>query len=226
MRISTQVALALMVTIGGTAPSASSSPPAGQDGSGLARQAGRFALTEVNPEADLSRYCKLRPSSVNLKFRSRSRQSHRARAGTLIRERTTERAVMDSEDLEKLGQVIDDALVSELGLSDTFELVDETDRDTLLLRSAVVDIVSKKPSRAARKKGIDAPLLVEGTLVFELVDAETGVIAARLGERRTIEQVDVDAADPATPWEAVGEWARHAGADLRMELERFCNGPG
>lgn len=224
MRMATHALLALMVSVGGAATPASSSPPAESDDGGLTRQAGRFATTLVNPDVDFSRYSKLRPSRVYLRFRDRTGQADGPRTGRIIRDRTRERTVVDSEDLAMYERVIGDAFVSELERCDAFELVDEADRDTLLLRAAVVDIVSKEPSRAERKKGVDVPVLVEGTLVFELVDAETGVIQVRMGERRAIDQVEVR--DPAAPWEAVGEWAQQAAADLRMELERVGNGPG
>lgn len=224
MRMATHSALALLVSIGSVVSPAGSSPSAKPDDGGLIRKAGRFELTLINPEADFSRYGKLCPGKVYLKLRDRSGQADSSGTGSLIPKRTKERAVVDSEDLAELEQVISDALVGELRRSNAFELVDETGPNTLLLRSAVVDIVSKEPSRAARKAGATAPLLVEGTVVFELVDAETGVTQARMGERRVIEQTEGKTANAATPWEYVHEWAQQAGADLRMELERIGSG--
>ena len=64
-------------------------------------------------------------------------------------------------------------------------------------------------------------------IFFELIDAETGVIQARVGERRNIQNpqrvmntVNTAPANAATVWSEVEQWARGMAQALRKELEK------
>ncbi len=66
----------------------------------------------------------------------------------------------------------------------------------------------------------------EGTIVFELIDAQNGLMQARVGERRNIQPPQQHSHDvfsrPAnfnTVWVDVEQWARAVASDLRRELE-------
>ena len=65
-------------------------------------------------------------------------------------------------------------------------------------------------------------LVGEGTFVFDLIDAETGVYVARINERRKIRRAKGSSgpADAAMLWKDVRSWARQAASDLYDELER------
>ena len=68
---------------------------------------------------------------------------------------------------------------------------------------------------------IDLSSVGEATFVFELIDAETGVIQARTGERTRIQAPETTytvsraPANSATVWSDVERWARDIARDLR-----------
>ena len=71
----------------------------------------------------------------------------------------------------------------------------------------------------------------EATLFIDLIDAETGVIQARVGERRKIQPPGSGRIDEfsmptnsVTVWSDVGRWARSAASKLRRELEKAQKG--
>ena len=70
---------------------------------------------------------------------------------------------------------------------------------------------------APSSSGRSQPLLSRGTVQFDLIDSETGVILARFGERGKIPRTD----EPDGPWADVGEWARLVTADLLQELKNL-----
>jgi hypothetical protein len=77
--------------------------------------------------------------------------------------------------------------------------------------------------RKPRKGDPPVQLVADGTLVFDLVDAETGELQLRFSERRRIVHVNDGEAAKGRPdvWRDVEEWARRAAADLRDELQRI-----
>jgi hypothetical protein len=82
----------------------------------------------------------------------------------------------------------------------------------------VVDLVSNiRRTGRAMKEG---KLLAEGTIVFEVVDAETGIVQARMGGRR--EAVSSGSASEASdlpqPWGEIELWVEKAVTDMLVEL--------
>ena len=65
-------------------------------------------------------------------------------------------------------------------------------------------------------------MLTQGTIVFDLIDGETGVIQMRIGERRKCrrDKASRSSADATGTWPNVGHWAELAAADLSRELRR------
>ncbi len=78
-------------------------------------------------------------------------------------------------------------MVKELGRSKQFEIVDTVGPGTLLIRAAMLDIVSNVPPNVGRLANVHLSSMGEATFVFELIDAETGVIQARTADRRYIQ---------------------------------------
>ena len=188
----------------------------------LTRQEGVFALSLIHPDADLRAYTKLNAADLNLKFRGKVHDDFRESTGTMIRKKKKDRTVVEGEDLTRLEQVILDACVAELGRSSGLQVVKSPDPQTLILRIAVVDIVTEMAPRALRRAGYNLPLIREGTIVFDLIDAETRVIQARVGERRLIQQTgeDEESPDADALMGEIREWAARATADLCLEIER------
>jgi len=186
----------------------------------LAEQKGRFEVTLIRPDTDLGTYTRLYPHEVRLRPQ---RQSGAAPAapGSLIGKRADSRPDFSRDDVAQLEGFLRDALVRELGRSESIQLVEESGPATLILRTAVVDVASRKAPRSARRSGHGERLLTAGTLFFDLIDSRSGVLLARIGERRKIKRVDQPEQSYGTtgPWPEVGPWAEQAARDLLQELE-------
>jgi hypothetical protein len=89
-----------------------------------------------------------------------------------------------------------------------------------------LDIVSKVPPEYAGMNEVYLASSGEATLIIDLIDAETGVIQARVAERRAIQPPGgrIDAfsqpSNSVTVWSDVSRWARSSAARLRSELEK------
>ena len=192
----------------------------------LTKQEGLFEMTMIHTDADFSRYNKLFPRTVELEFRDQGRKESESVTGSMVGRRGSRKARPNRKDVAKFEQILNDAFADELGRSGAFQMVHEAGPDTLILRTTVMDIIAKFPSKSSRRADSEVQLLISGSIVFDLIDAETGVIQARIGERRRILQVEDSAenSDPAELWADVGEWAQRAAADLCLELERVWSG--
>ncbi len=200
-----------------------SSGPEGLDE--LTKQKGTFKTTLIRPDTDFSKYGKVYPKRVLLQFRGPRPAQDQATAGSLVRKRSRGTAIPDGEDLATFRQIITDVFVSELGSSEFFELVEEVGPETVFVRVTVMDIVTdiaSKSSKTDKKRNLFS---AQGTIFFDLIDAETGVIQARFGERRRSRKGDNSAAPPnAGPqWVNIWTWVEQATMDFHQELERVLN---
>jgi len=116
-------------------------------------------------------------------------------------------------------------VVKELARSKQFTVTDKVGPDTLLVRGAVLDIVSNVPPNLSGG-GIHLSSVGQATMVFELIDAETGVVQARSAERRAIappvrmNQVNTAPVNEASVWNDVEQWARGEAQILRKALDK------
>ncbi len=186
---------------------------------------GAFRATWVLPDADITHYTKIYPWKAKYEFREGGE--------TKAAETTTERLrggggpyTIREESKEKFEKTVNMALINELGRSKIFEIVDEVGPNTLLVRASVLDIISNVPPNFAGDE-IYLSSVGEATFIFELIDAETGVVQATGGERRTIQGpsartagVNTIPANSATVWAEVDKWATEMARDLRKALEK------
>lgn len=187
----------------------------------LAKQKGVFKTTLVRPDADFSRYTKLNARKVMLVVRDPGPQSTQKETGSLIGSRTRVAVMPQYEDLAKLKEIINETIVSELNCNAELEMVHASDAETLVLRAAVTDVVFDETSKIKTADGEPAPVLSQGTIVFDLIDGETGVIQARMGERRKCRvPKDTSPDDENGSWSSAAGWAQLAASDLCQELKR------
>jgi len=188
----------------------------------LTKQKGVFKTTLINPDADFSSYSKLCPMSVLLQFRGPGPEQDESTTGSMVRKRSKSSAIPEGEDLTSFRQVISDAFTNELGNCGLFELVENGGPDTLFVRAAVTDIVTDIVSKSAKGGDNPKPFTVQGDISFDLIDAQTGVLLARVGENRKSRKAgdSVTLPDAGAEWVNIWSWAEQAAADLRQELER------
>jgi len=196
-----------------------SSGPEGLDD--LTKQKGLFKTTLINPDAEFSSYSKLCPKRVLLQFRGPGPAQDEATTGSMVRKRSRGAEIPEGEDLATFRQIITDAFVSELGSCELIELVEEGGPETLFVRATVTDIVTDIASKSGKADKTPKPFSVQGDITFDLIDAETGVLLARLGERRKSGKVgdSVVPPDVGAEWLNISSWAEQAAADLHQELE-------
>ena len=221
-------------TLAASAPVARAAPPAGQEkrpverivgGDALVEDKGRFKATWVHPDESLHRFNKVYLWNVAFQFRDVGRGHGRAQTESANRVSTPRKPYPVTQDTrEKFELVVFDAYVEELQRSKQFETVDEVGPGTLVVRGAVMDIVSFVPPQTVRGDTYLATI-GEGNVVFELIDPETGLMQARVGDRRDIQPPNRSQDTFSTPanfnalWPDIGQWARAVASDLRRELE-------
>jgi hypothetical protein len=115
--------------------------------------------------------------------------------------------------------------VNELAHSGSLQLVHEEGADTLVLRASFTDVVIDIGSNSDLGVDNPKPVSAQGVVFFDLIDAETGVIQARIGERvKCAKKTGGEPGSDTDPrWTNVSSCAEHAAADLRAELERVRN---
>ncbi len=136
----------------------------------------------ARPGADISQYSKIMLQGVGIEYRpggesgrlsySRSRADH-----------------FDITDAQKkrLESIVRDAFLAELGESKHFTIVDEPGPDVLLVRGALLDVVSYVPPEPIGRGEIFLSSVGEATLVLELRDSISEAIIARAVDRRAAE---------------------------------------
>lgn len=212
--------LALSVGFGFARNSNSGFGPDGHDE--LEKQKGQFKTTLVHPDADFAGYSKICPKRVLLQFRGSGPARDESTMGSMVRKKNSGPAIPEGEDVETLRQVVSAAFASEMGSCEVFELVEEAGTETLFIRVMIADIVTDIASKSGKS---EKPFSAQGTIIFDLIDAETGIIQARFSEHSKSKK----AKDPMMPpeagaqWVNIWTWAEQAAADLHQELERMVN---
>lgn len=191
----------------------------------LVPEKGVFAGTWVRPDADISQYNKLYMWTSVFQFREGGDTS----TGTTMQMMRGDQSgpyEVTEDSQEKFKEIVSEAIVKELGRGKLFEVTDTVGPDTLLVRAGVLDITSYVPPNL-RQDRVHLASVGEGTIFFELIDSETGVIQARAAERRFIQpqgrmnqQVNQAPANAATVWADVERWARDEARTLRKALEK------
>ena len=183
----------------------------------LTKGKGRFKTTLIHPDADFSRYTKLNPRKVMLVVESPALQIGEPATGSLIGKTNRSIELPPPEELDEFREIVNQAIIDELAAGADRQLVKEYGPDTLVLRVTIIDIVFS----TAKSGGERVPAMSKGTIVFDLIDGESGVIQARFGEQRKCpkEASPGSAVNPGEPWPNLDLWAELAAADLCRELD-------
>ena len=195
------------------------------DASGLQaieRDGGRFEVTLVRPDVDLSVYGEVQPSEIELEYRKDERGATRSATGNILGSKSNSVPRPSRREAARFKEVLGEAVASELAEEPILPTENPSEDRALLVNCTYTDMVFTAP-RKPRKGDPPLQLVADGTIVFDLVDAETGEIQARLSERRRIVHINGDDDHKGKPnvWQDVQNWARQAAADLRDELQRL-----
>jgi hypothetical protein len=213
-------------------PAVQGRPPVARitGGDALVEEKGRFKETWVHPDESLRRYDKVFLWNVAFQFRDVGKRKTVGTSSSILSTTGDEAYPVPREQKKRFMQVVVDAFGEELKRSDKFQVVDEVGPGTLVVRGAVMDILSWVPPTTARADVYLAEV-GEGVVVFELIDPGTGLMQARVGERSNIRppsHSDSVFSRPATfntVWPDVDRWARAVASELRLELETRLKKP-
>ncbi len=183
-----------------------------------------FRETWVNPETDWTRF-----DSVYLwtaEFQYREVGPARRSRSTMMNSRQREFGILDS-DQELFEEIVSEAFLEEIQKAKKFDVieVDDISDSTIIMRGAVLDIVSFVPPPYGGMSDVYLASIGEATLVLELIDAKTGEVAAVVAERRAFKsgtgQIDSFSmpTNNVTVIADVRRWARRAAVTLRKALD-------
>jgi len=179
-----------------------------------------FQETWVNPDIDWARYETLYLWKGEFQYRDVG-PAQRSRS-TMMSTRQREFGISE-EDREAFEAVVRETFVKEIQKVKNLALTDDPDPNTLIMRGALLDIVSRVPPDTVGRSQVYLASVGDATLVLELIDAGTGEVAAVVSERRTIGRGRVDSftlpANRATITAEVRRWARSAATTLRKALD-------
>ncbi len=203
-----------------------SAPPALQTGpeaertfDGLVRvDNSRFRDAWADPEVDFSQYNKVISGGATFQFRAVSKTAGRT---SLSRGSRGEYWISDAN-RQKLVDTVSGIFKEELSKAQGWEVAEEVGPDVLLLRGALLDIVSfVPPEMIGGRSEIYLSSVGEATLVVEGIDSMSGEAVFRAVDRRTIRPAgnEMIRATTATTWSEVRRWARHHATILREGLE-------
>ena len=186
----------------------------------------KFRETYVNTGVDFSRYDKLYLGDAYFDYRDVGpAQRPRAAYGSYSSRTVFGISEIDRKEFEK---IVEEAFTKEIVKGKNFTVTDTVDDKTIIMRGAVVDIISKVPPEYAGRSEIYLASVGEATLVLEFFDGKTGEVLARVAERGVIGRGRLDEfsvpANRATVTADVRRWASSAARKLRSELDAALGG--
>ena len=191
----------------------------------------KFKDAWVHPDADFTRYNQLMfASTADFEFRDVGpAQKTRTSAS---RSNSKNQYGIREEDREKFKQSVSEAFRKEMERSKKFAIVDAAGPSTILIKAAVLDIISNVPPENMGRGEVYLATTGEATLVLELLDSETGAVLAYVEDRRKIQPAGSNGtldsfsmpSNSVTVWSDVKRWARSGASRLRSALEKAQKG--
>lgn len=180
-----------------------------------------FRETWVASDADFSKYSKLYLWEAEFQFRDVG-PARRTRS-SMMNTRQREFGISEA-DRKEFERIVSDAFVKEIQKAKNFELVDEVGPNTLIMRGAVLDIISQVPPETVGRSEIYLRSIGEATLVLELIDAQDGAVLAVVAERRSLSRPGgMDMAtmptNNVTIIADIKRWSRSSASKLRKALD-------
>ena len=191
--------------------------PAGLDE--LAKQKGIFKTTLINPEADFPRYTEYQMRQIMVVVKNPGAQALDNSTGRLLGGRERESVIPEYDEVVEFKRIVGEVIAAKLAQSTALEPAVDTGPNTLVLQPIITDAVFTSSSKNKSEDGRELPTLSQGTIVFDLIDGDTGSIVARLAERvRCKPPKGTESTSGA--WPNLAYWAECAAADLARELKR------
>ena len=219
--------LALFAVGSASAPSIPEGPDRELSFDGLVRvKHSQFTRAWVDPDIDLSRYTKIMGGGAQFQFRA-VRKPPSTEAGRMSSRSGEKGFPISDANRTKLIDIVNETFEQELAKSTRYTMVEEKGDDVLMIRGAMLDIVSFVPPQQVGRTEVFLSSVGEITLVLELVDSVSGEVLARAAERRNLEtQGGTMRSTPVTNWSQVRRLARTWANRLRKGIDEFPINPG
>lgn len=199
------------------APTLQTGPGAETTFDGLVRvDNSRFEAAWADPDIDFSQYTKVMPGGAEFEFRAVSKTS-----SMMARRGSGNEFWISDANKQKLIDTVSEVFNEEIGKASGWEVVDAPGPDVLMLRGAVLDVVSNVPPEMIGRSEIYLTSVGEATLVIEGVDSMSGEVLFRATEHSVVERPGgtMMYANTVTTWAEVRRWARRYATWLREGLE-------
>ncbi len=175
-----------------------------------------FQRAWIDPDIDLSVYNQILPGGAEFEFRA-----VRGSAGTSMRASSRTEFPISEENQQRLIDTVGEIFREELSKSQYFTITDERGPDVLIVKGALLDIVSRVPPQRAGRSDVFLSSIGEATLVLELRDSISGETLYRAADRRAAEPAGSRGvrANTVTTWNEVRRLARRWATRLREGLD-------
>ena len=217
-----RILLAACVALGACAapyPVVDADAPA-YDGLGPVRDSG-LREAWVRPAIDLSRYEQMVLLPIEVQFRA-----VRPAAGTTLGRSQDREFPISPADQQRLVDLVTEVFREELAKSRHLTLTTEPGPDVLLVRTSLLDIVSRVPPEVPGRSEIFLDEVGAATLVLELQDSQSGETLARAVDRRAADPVDdtgtnVSRVTSVQAWTEVRRVARRWASTVTQRLDQL-----
>lgn len=175
-----------------------------------------FQRAWIDPDIDLSFYNQIMAGGAEFEFRA-----VRGNAGTASRASSRNEFPISEENQQRLKDTVGEIFREELSNSQYFTMTDQPGEDVLIVRGALLDIVSRVPPERVGRSDVFLSSVGEATLVLELLDSESGEVVFRAADRRAAEPGGSRGirANTVTTWNEVRRLARRWATRLRDGLD-------
>jgi hypothetical protein len=173
----------------------------------------------ARPDFDVSQYSKIMLQGTGIEYRPGGNSGRSLGASS----RGGPYEVTENQKA-RMRALVGEVFLEELGKSEHFTIVGESGPDVLLIRGAILDVVSWVPPEPAGRGEIFISEVGEATLVLELRDSITEAILARSVDRRAIEAGGIgnlSSSNPVTNQADVAIVIRSWARSLREGLDSY-----
>lgn len=175
----------------------------------------------VKPDINLASYERMVLLPIEVQFRA-----VRPTAGTTLYRSQDREFPLSTADQKRLVDTVTEVFREELAKSRHLALVTEAGPDVLVVRTSLLDIVSKVPPEVAGRNEIFLDEVGEATLVLELQDSQSGETLARAVDRRAADPVDygdtnVSRVTSVEAWTEVRRVARRWASTVTRRIDQL-----
>ncbi len=172
------IALALTVGCATSTPTLDTSADAESSYDGLTPMQDTLAdRVWVRPDFDLSGYTKLLVQPAGIQYRPVKQTSR-------MRSRSSDTFPLTDKQKSLLLEIVSEEFEKALGELKRYVIVAEPGPEVLLLRGALLDVISRVPSEGAGRVDFYLDSVGEATLLIELADSQSGTTLVRVLDRR------------------------------------------